>query len=110
MRDNDNKFSRKSSFSNKTGYKKTRTGTAGNKIAARTQSTNKADKEPKSAPSDISELKDYLGKVSVYRIVRTTPIGAYITQGKNQKGRCQEGCYRSSEQGSQKKRRFLYPF
>ena len=79
MRDNENKFSRKSSFSNKTGYKKTRTGTAGNKIAARTQSTNKADKEPKSAPSDISELKDYLGKVSVYRIVRTTPIGAYIT-------------------------------
>ena len=37
------------------------------------------DKEPKFAPSDISELKDYMGKVSVYRVARLTPIGAYIT-------------------------------
>ncbi|MBR4341432.1 MAG: RNA-binding protein [Lachnospiraceae bacterium] len=46
----------------------------------------KSEKEPKFAPSDISELKEYMGKVSLYRIVRITPIGAYITPASTEEG------------------------
>ncbi len=31
------------------------------------------------APTDISELRDFMGKVSPFRVVKLTPIGAYIT-------------------------------
>jgi len=82
FRDNDNRKTSRTSgnkrqgYGRKTGYGSDRQGRSRSRFA---EDEKKPDSEPKSAPSDISELKEYMGQVCDYRIVRITPIGAYIT-------------------------------
>ena len=41
--------------------------------------TGTRNENANAAPTDISELRDFMGKVSPFRVAKLTPIGAYIT-------------------------------